>query len=74
MAMQTIIVPLQDCPQVLPALAEWHHAEWSYLNPALSLEASVEKMQAYLNADTIPNTWVMLDAQGQQLGSEAIVV
>lgn len=67
------IIPLQDCPQHLSILAEWHHSEWSYLNPALSLEARVEKMQAYINDDAIPNTWVMLNEDNQPLGSAAIV-
>ena len=59
-------------PDYLPQLAAWHQAQWSYLNPGESLHARIARMQAYLNADFIPSTFVAV-MDGQLLGSAAIV-
>ncbi len=63
---------LKSAPQHLMQLAQWHQAEWSYLNPGSSLEDRIEKMQAYLSGDFLPSTWVAQE-NDQPLGSAAIV-
>lgn len=66
------IIDLRKEPEHLQTLAKWHHAQWSYLNPDTSLNSRIEKMQAYLNEQTIPTT--LICKIGQQLvGSAAIV-
>ena len=62
---------LKTVPQYLLPLAEWHQAEWQSLNPGQSLQQRIDKMQAYLNDDFIPTTFVA--SAGQLLGSAAIV-
>lgn len=63
---------LKSAPQHLRQLAQWHQAEWSYLNPGFSLDDRIEKMQAYLNEEFLPSTW-LAQVNGQPLGSAAIV-
>ena len=63
---------LKSAPQHLRQLAQWHQAEWSYLNPGFSLDDRIEKMQAYLNDEFLPSTWVAQE-NDQPLGSAAIV-
>ncbi len=57
---------------VVGTLAEWHHAEWSNLNPGQSVQKRIEKMQAYLAGHTIPKMFVCKDDE-ILLGSAAIV-
>ena len=66
------IINLKHEPQHLPLLARWHQSEWGYLNPEETIEKRIERMQANLNADFIPGTWVALT--DQLAGSAAIVV
>ena len=71
-----VIKNLKDVPEYLPQLAQWHHQEWLHLNPGLSLEQRIEKMQAYLNENAIPQTFVALDEavdQSALLGSAAVI-
>lgn len=65
------IVNLKEEPKHLPVLAEWHHKEWSDLNPGETIEQRIERMQAYLNESFVPSTFIAKD--GALLGSAAIV-
>ena len=62
---------LIEDPQQLETLAEWHHAEWSYFNPEESISQRITRMQAYLNNDFIPSTFIATDSE--LLGSAAII-
>jgi len=62
---------LTEEPDHLQMLASWHHREWSFLNPAETLEDRIGRMQLYLNTDLIPGTFIAID--GYLLGSAAIV-
>ena len=66
------IQTLNDHPDAIPVLANWHHAQWSHLNPGMTLDDRISKMQAYLSDDFIPSTWVYLE-NGEITGSAAIV-
>ena len=66
------IVNLNEEPGHLDTLAEWHHLEWSYLNPASSVSMRAEKMRSYLTEDAIPSTYVY-KLDGELAGSAAIV-
>ena len=63
---------LTDVPQHLERLAQWHHNEWSYLNPGRTLAMRKERMQDYFSETLIPSTWVA-ESEGQLAGSAAIV-
>lgn len=66
------IINLKEEPSLIPTLAEWHHNEWSYLNPSLTLSKRITKMEAYLTNETIPSTYVA-KKNNILLGSSAIL-
>ena len=66
------IINLSDCPQHIPILVKWHHAQWADINPHQTLQQRIEKMQQFLSDDFIPSTYVAIE-QDQVIGSAAIV-
>lgn len=66
------IVNLKEIPQIIPLLAEWHHNQWSYLNPQSTLEKRIRKLQRSLCDDLIPSTFVALESD-EVLGSASMV-
>jgi GNAT superfamily N-acetyltransferase len=65
------ITDIKTEPQYIPVLADWHHHEWSSLNPGQTVDQRIEFMQAYLSDELIPSTFV---AKGMHLmGSAAII-
>jgi len=66
------ILNLQEEPQQIGQLVEWHHNEWSYLNPDGSIEQRTEKMKMYLEPDFVPSTFIGKDNDAL-IGSAAIV-
>jgi len=64
---------LNQAPQHLTTLANWHQAEWAHLNPGQTLQQRIEKMQPFLNQETIPTTLIYLDNKGTLCGSAAIL-
>lgn len=69
---QMQIFTLKDRPQHLLPLADWHHAEWSYLNPNRALEERIEEMREDLLGKPIPTTYVA-EHKGELLGSACIL-
>ncbi|MBU1107878.1 MAG: GNAT family N-acetyltransferase [Candidatus Riflebacteria bacterium] len=65
------ILNLVDVPQCLDLISEWHHNEWSYLNPGRTLAARIEKMQEHLEGKDIPTTYVAIT--DRVVGSAALV-
>jgi GNAT superfamily N-acetyltransferase len=65
------ILNINDEPQHIPTLGNWHHKQWSYLNPDGSVEKRIEKMNAYLCTNLIPSTFIAKDTL--LMGSAAIV-
>lgn len=63
---------LQDRPGYLQVLADWHHAEWSYLNPDRTLAMRIEQMRADLEGRVIPTTFVA-ECEGELLGSASLL-
>lgn len=66
------ICNLCHCPQHIPQLATWHHAEWPHFHPDQNVEQRCENMQHYLVDDLIPSTWLALGDDGTLLGSAAL--
>lgn len=64
---------LADRPDLLPTLAEWHHAEWGYLHPGSTLEDRVRWLRAELQRGAIPFCLVAMDGDGRPLGSAGVV-
>ena len=67
-----LILNLKDKPEHLLPLAQWHHAEWSYLNTLRSFDQRIKDMQEDLQGKAIPTTFVAEDA-GELLGSACIL-
>jgi predicted N-acetyltransferase YhbS len=63
---------LADHVPHLPQLAEWHHAEFGYLNPANTVERYVERLNASLRKSELPTTFVAL-RDDTLLGSASLV-
>lgn len=66
------IVDLKTAPEHIPALARWHHQEWSELNPGFTLDDRINKMQAYLSDAVIPGTFIA-KSDSIILGSSALL-
>ena len=65
------IIDLKEDPEALHTLGEWHHKEWSYLNPNTSVQVRIEKMKSHLGEGLIPSTFIAKD--DVLIGSAAIV-
>jgi len=65
------IINLKEVPGHLETLANWHHEQWSYLNPDRALAERIEKMQSHLTPEFIPTTFVAADQE--LFGSAAII-
>ena len=65
------ILDLKQAPHFLPTLAQWHQAQWSYLNPGENLRHRIARMQEYLDEFFIPTMYVAID--DTLAGSAAIV-
>ena len=51
---------LSDHPSLVPALARWHQAQWSYLSPGRTIEQRMATLRAHLYAAQIPTSFVAL--------------
>lgn len=68
-----MIVDLKDQPHHITTLAEWHHQEWSHLNPGSTLQTRIDKMRSsYLSGMPVPRMFVWVE-EDQAIGSAAIV-
>lgn len=67
------IKKLQECPEVIPTICEWHHNEWAYLNPGRPLANRLEEMQEHLLGKTVPATYVAF-IDGKPVGSASVLV
>ncbi len=65
------IVDLKHKPHHLKTLAQWHHAQWSYLNPNKTFARRIEKMKSHLTPQFVPATFIAVD--NELLGSAAII-
>ena len=63
---------LADHGSHLPRLAEWHFAEFGYLNPTNTLERYIERLTAALQKSDLPTAFIALD-DDKLLGSASLV-
>jgi GNAT superfamily N-acetyltransferase len=66
------IAYLADHPECIPALAEWHHAQWSYLSPGDSVERRTAMLHTHLGRKQIPTTFVALEGP-TLIGSASLI-
>lgn len=62
---------LVDHPEFIPALARWHHAQWSDLSPEGTIEHRMVELRAHVRGG-LPTT-VVAHAGGVPLGSASLV-
>lgn len=67
------LLNLQQRPDLIPTLAQWHFAEWHALFPHKSEEDFAADLRESLASDKIPQTWVLLDAQGEPAGTASLL-
>ena len=65
------IINLKEQSQHIDTIAQWHHQQWSHFNPQESIAQRIHRMQAYLDNNFVPTTFLAID--GALLGSAAIV-
>lgn len=70
--MTLCIHPLQDFPQHVSPLVQWHHGEWRKYSPSASLEKRQRRLQQHLCDDPIPQTFIAL-LDGELVGSASVV-
>ena len=66
------IIPLSNRPKVIPTLAQWFHGEWSSFD-GRSMEMVAQQLQANLNRETIPITFLAV-AGTELMGTISIEV
>lgn len=65
-------LPLFECPERIPLLAEWQFRQWGAHNPGETLERRQAMLQAHRGPPGLPATWVALH-EGALAGSAALV-
>jgi GNAT superfamily N-acetyltransferase len=63
---------LADTPEVTPLLAQWHYEQWRHLPGARTIEQRIKRLQAHLQRDTIPTTFVAWIA-GKPVGNASLI-
>jgi len=66
------IVNLREHAEFIPTMAVWHHDQWGYLNPGGSVEKRISSLEAELESDEIPKTFVAV-SDGKLLGSDSLI-
>lgn len=66
-----VLTDLRDAPHHLAQLAAWHHRQWSYLNPGMTLKERIQEMQAYLSPGPIPSLY-LVELNGELVGSASL--
>lgn len=75
--MNTMTVPtrieyLADHAHHLPTLAQWHQAQFAYLNPAVTIEQRLQRLAATAQKGQLPMTCVAL-CEDQLMGSASLL-
>jgi len=65
------IESLADHPALIPTLAAWHHAQWSYLDVGVSVAQRAAALRTH-GRDAVPMTVVVRSA-GTLLGSASLI-
>jgi len=56
-----LIINLNQRPEAMQQLAQWHDDEWGDYNPGLSLDQRIQRMQPHLDDRAVPSTYVAME-------------
>ncbi len=65
---------LNTYPDFIPRLAQWHFQQWHALFPHKSEEDFAADLRESLQQHGLPQTWVLLDAQGEPAGTASLLL
>lgn len=65
---------LNAYPDFIPRLAQWHFQQWHALFPHKSEEDFAADLRESLQQHGLPQTWVLLDAQGEPAGTASLLL
>ncbi len=68
------LLNLLERPDFIPTIAQWHFAEWHALFPHKSVEDFAADLRESLQQDAIPQTWLLLDEQGEAAGTASLLL
>ncbi len=68
------LLTLLECSDFIPTIAQWHFHEWRALFPHKSVEDFAADLRESLQQDGLPQTWVLLDAQGEAVGTASLLL
>ena len=66
------IESIADHLELVALIAQWHYAEWGYLDPSGTLETWTEGLRHRTKREQIPTTYVALEGE-EPLGSVTLV-
>lgn len=64
---------LCDVPECIETLANWHVAEWAWLDPQMSVASTSDELRKQTVAHAIPTTIVAIDTNKRVLGSVSLL-
>lgn len=68
------LLNLLECADFIPTIASWHFDEWHALFPHKSVEDFAADLRESLQQDGLPQTWVLLDEQGEAIGTASLLL
>ncbi len=64
---------LADHPELIPIVAAWHQAQWSYLDASRTVEMRIARLQTHLQPNQIPTTFIAF-CDDQLVGCASLVI
>lgn len=64
---------LADCEEYLAMVSGWQHAEFGYLNPAVTMAQRQDRLRQCLQRDRLPLALVALSDEGHPIGAASIL-
>lgn len=68
------LINLRERPAAIDIIAPWHFAEWQALFPHKTLEDFAADLAESLQSDALPQTWLLVDEQGEICGTGSLLL
>jgi len=63
---------LNNFPDSVPSLAQWHQQEWRGVGRVVPVTRRIQRLRSHLHDNSLPNTWIAIDG-GTLVGSVSLV-